>query len=328
MKNPLISVIMPIYNAESTVSRAVDSILQQTFSDFELILVNDGSTDSSLEICRTYEANNRNIKVIDQLNGGVSSARNAGMAIACGDWITFCDSDDFVDPVWLENFARDGVDDYSLIVQSLKIHRIFKCENGEMEKWSESFDTVRIDRGIYFADHVIGLLRKKYIFGFVYLKLYKTEIIRRNNIHFHSGVTFREDELFNIEYISMISGQKVLFTGTASYNYNYELVDVNKKYILTDYLFKTVQVLREKYPIYNLEARTYAIDRYFELVTDSFRCKYNSKMKLLKDFHVFIKEKSNDSVPTEYRLNKLSQRILKLPGGVYLVYIMLSLIRL
>ncbi len=113
---PLISVIMPVYNAESTLRRAVDSILRQTFTDFELILVNDGSKDSSLSICKEYAQANKNIKVIDKPNGGASSARNAALDVVLGEWITFCDSDDFVDPDWLENFVAGGLDKYSLIL--------------------------------------------------------------------------------------------------------------------------------------------------------------------------------------------------------------------
>ncbi|MBR2871312.1 MAG: glycosyltransferase [Clostridia bacterium] len=94
--NDLISVIVPVYNTEKYLNRCVDSILCQTYSNLELILVNDGSTDNSLDICNQYKAKDNRVKVIDKENGGLSSARNAGLDVATGDYIAFCDSDDYL----------------------------------------------------------------------------------------------------------------------------------------------------------------------------------------------------------------------------------------
>ena len=100
--NELISVVIPIYNRESTLQKCVDSVLAQTYKNIEVILVNDGSTDRSEDICRSYEQIDPRVKVISKENGGLSSARNAGIDKSCGEYIFFIDSDDWIDSDTLE----------------------------------------------------------------------------------------------------------------------------------------------------------------------------------------------------------------------------------
>ena len=106
MSDPKISVIIPVYNAESTLRRCVDSVLAQTFTDFECLLINDGSKDRSGEICDEYAAGDSRIRVFHKENGGVSSARNLGLDNATGEWIAFVDSDDWVGEKYLESFSE------------------------------------------------------------------------------------------------------------------------------------------------------------------------------------------------------------------------------
>ena len=96
--SPLLSVIIPVYNSELYLDRCLQSLLNQTYQNLEIILINDGSTDQSLSMCQSFEKNDSRIKVIDQQNGGVSVARNRGMQEACGKLITFVDSDDWIEP--------------------------------------------------------------------------------------------------------------------------------------------------------------------------------------------------------------------------------------
>ncbi len=106
----LLSIIMPIYNVEKYLPTTLDCVLNQTFRDFELILVNDGSTDSSGEICEQYAKNDNRIKVIHKKNEGVSEARNVGVAAASGDYIGFVDSDDIIEPIMYELMVKAALD--------------------------------------------------------------------------------------------------------------------------------------------------------------------------------------------------------------------------
>ena len=99
---PIVSVIVPVYNSEKHLRRCVDSILAQSFIDFELILVDDGSVDSSGSICDDYAINDNRVSVIHKPNGGISDARNKGLEAAKGKYIMFCDNDDTVEPKWIE----------------------------------------------------------------------------------------------------------------------------------------------------------------------------------------------------------------------------------
>ena len=105
----LISIIVPVYNAERTLHRCVTSLVEQIYPNIEILLVNDGSKDASLEMCRGYERQDSRIRVIDKPNGGVSSARNAGLDVARGEYIMFCDSDDWVSPLWCEHMVRNHI---------------------------------------------------------------------------------------------------------------------------------------------------------------------------------------------------------------------------
>ena len=102
--NPFFSIIVPVFNSVKSLRQCVDSILDQTINDFELVLIDDGSTDGSSELCDYYSTLDKRIKTIHKSNGGVSSARNIGLDIAEGKWITFVDSDDSVGIDWLSCF--------------------------------------------------------------------------------------------------------------------------------------------------------------------------------------------------------------------------------
>lgn len=111
-----ISVIVPVYNTEKYLKRCLDSILSQTFKDYEIILVNDGSNDDSLEICKEYEQKHDNIILIDKENGGLSSARNAAIEIANGEFVSFVDSDDYIAQTMLEELYGVALDNHCDIV--------------------------------------------------------------------------------------------------------------------------------------------------------------------------------------------------------------------
>ena len=96
-----ISVIVPVYNQEKYIGRCIDSVLNQTMTDFELILINDGSKDKSLDILRNYEKKDKRIKIIDQKNMGVAKTRNKGIEIASGEFIVLVDNDDYLDNTYL-----------------------------------------------------------------------------------------------------------------------------------------------------------------------------------------------------------------------------------
>ena len=110
---PKISVIVPVYNTEKYLHRCIDSILAQTFTDFELLLIDDGSKDNSGAICDEYAAKDSRVRVFHKENGGVSSARNLGLDNVRGEWVTFVDSDDWVEKEYIELFVKN-IDDLGI----------------------------------------------------------------------------------------------------------------------------------------------------------------------------------------------------------------------
>ena len=127
---PEISIIVPVYNVDKYLENCIESILSQTFKDFELILVNDGSTDNSGKICDIYDKKDCRIRVIHKNNAGLSSARNTGLDIACGKYIGFVDSDDSIHPRMYE-ILYDLIKKYDSDISCCnykKIYNIFKCE--------------------------------------------------------------------------------------------------------------------------------------------------------------------------------------------------------
>lgn len=200
-----ISVIVPIYNSENSLNRCVDSILSQSYADFELILVDDGSTDSSGFICDSYVQIDERVRVFHKENGGVSSARNVGINNARGKWITFCDSDDYVANNWLEAFFNisGGV---NLAVQSFDFADC--CSSGFKGGVADFIET--------FHD--------KNIVGYTGNKLFLRQILEKYSIQFDESFTFHEDEVFAYQYLQYID--KIVFTPQCAYHYNRPAFDV------------------------------------------------------------------------------------------------------
>lgn len=182
------SIIVPIYNRENTLKRCVDSILNQTISDFELILINDGSKDNSRKICDEYKKKDSRVVVIHQENGGVSRARNAGLEIAKGKYIVFVDSDDYVDDTYLEQLDAGDADFVSVGYTRVSCKKKFKREH------NNKYYSLK-DKGIIF--NLLNEEKLTYICG----KKFKTEIIKNNNIKLIEGLNLGEDTCFVCEYL-------------------------------------------------------------------------------------------------------------------------------
>lgn len=172
MHSPEISVIVPVYNVEKYLRRCIDSILAQTYTDFEILLVDDGSTDGSLAICNDYASRDCRVRVFHQANGGASSARNLGMEKVSGKWLTFCDADDYVYPNWLENYDFQHAGKHHLIQQGA-------CSDKPTFIYKGNHDTRCGFDYIGNPEEYLIRLTESMIIGYVWMKAFRTDIIKK-----------------------------------------------------------------------------------------------------------------------------------------------------
>lgn len=205
----MISVIVPVYNAEKYLDRCIQSVLDQTYSDLELILVNDGSKDSSLGICQRFEASDSRIRVVDKTNGGVSSARNAGIERARGRYITFLDSDDYYSPDFLSVFDTERI--YADFYSQGCISE-YPDRKAEIRAHSLT-DTPDI------SAFMATMLESSLICS-PWAKLYLREIIDQHDLRFDENISYAEDRLFNVAYLNHCKSFYV--TENAGYHYTHD----------------------------------------------------------------------------------------------------------
>lgn len=190
----MISVIVPVYNSQDYLDRCVRSILNQSYRDFELLLVNDGSTDSSGIMCDKYAEEDSRVSVIHKLNGGVSSARNAGLDKATGEYITFVDSDDYVSETMLFDLHSCCADSHDMVAGSLKMI----SETGETDF---CMDDSQSDAASLFEAYLSEKFPRICLNG-PCVKLFRKDITDRYHIRFDSNMSLGEDTVFVTEYLS------------------------------------------------------------------------------------------------------------------------------
>jgi len=196
--NPKVSIIVPIYNAEKYLNRCIDSILNQEYEDFELLLMDDGSKDSSARICDSYKTDSR-VRVIHKENSGVSDTRNLALSEAKGEYIQFLDSDDWITPdatkLFVEQAEKNGCD---LVIADF--YRVV----GDRVAQKGDIDTTEPMTPAEFAEGMMGNPADFY-YGVLWNKLFKREIIEKYKIRMNPDISWCEDFMFNLEYIAHCS---------------------------------------------------------------------------------------------------------------------------
>lgn len=182
----MISIIIPAYNAERTIGRCVESVLSQTFQDWEMILVDDGSQDGTLEKCKSFKDNR--IRVVHKDNGGASSARNEGLSYAHGEYISFIDADDYVEHDYLANLYRGA--EFDLSISGFCYGNTPECSSFHIELANRETMGRELSKLIN-ADQLC------YPWG----RLFKRSIIETYHIRFDEAMRFAEDNVFNWEYL-------------------------------------------------------------------------------------------------------------------------------
>lgn len=208
-----VSIIVPVYNVERYLAKCLDSCINQTFDDIEIICVNDGSTDRSLSVLEAYARLDDRIKIIAKENGGLSSARNTGVKVAGGDYILYVDSDDFISQIAVESSYKNAVEnnsdvvlfDYFLDVPNPQFRNVLTI-NAYGDKYVNSpFNIDNIENTVY-----------KYTPIAAWTKLYKREFLEKNNIVFKEGVYY-EDVPYWAEVL--IKANRITYLNQPLYSY-------------------------------------------------------------------------------------------------------------
>lgn len=209
-----VSIIIPVYNVERYLARCIDSCINQTYNNVEIICVNDGSTDGSLNILEHYKILDSRIQIINKENGGLSSARNAGVAASVGDYILFVDSDDFISCDSVEHLVRNAERNSSDVVifdyfyahvdrSMRKILTIIEWNDKRYE--NKSFNLSNVDKSAYLLIPVAA-----------WCKFYRAEFLKENNITFFEGVIF-EDVDYNAKVLS--KAERITYVNEPLYHY-------------------------------------------------------------------------------------------------------------
>ena len=217
---PLISVVIPVYNKEDKLKKCIDSVLKQSYSRFEIIIVNDGSTDNSRAVIDLISKNDSRIKAFHTSNKGVSSARNIGIDNATGEYICFIDSDDWIDENYLESLLGLSIkQNVDILIISAKVEVNEKIQINHF--FSESGFIEKERAILQLFDASIGNETGNYIdAGVPWGKLYKLNFIRKNNLKFNIKLKRNQDNIFNLYAFQYAEG--IYYERVPLYNYNYD----------------------------------------------------------------------------------------------------------
>ena len=186
-----VSIIVPVYNTAQYLSACLDSILAQTFDDFELLLVDDGSTDDSPAICDGYKAKDDRVRVFHRGNGGVSAARNLGVEQAKGDWICYVDSDDEVKPDYLKVMVEAICSERCLVMGNLSDDRMSGNLREDITLHGQEMVRYLLETGALFLSGPVA-------------KLFRRELLIENAIRFPEGIHYGEDMVYLFNYLNVI----------------------------------------------------------------------------------------------------------------------------
>ena len=278
----LVSIIVPVYNVEKYLKECIDSIVHQTYKNTEIILVDDGSKDSSGIICDNFQKENTNIKVYHKNNSGVSDTRNFGIKKATGKFITFIDSDDVIDNNFIEKMVNKSNDcdlvccNYSFWYKDKKIDNQFN-NVGIMDRESIKKE----------------LFKKNSIKGYSCNKLFKTSIIKDNNIEFSSEIKICEDLLFCFKYCQYINQAFIIednlyyyrMRKTSASNYN------NEKDLTVFKAFSKMYELDNKVYEYGKSLYAYIFFKYRKMISRDSNVKKLSLVKTLIDKDIYFNYK-------------------------------------
>lgn len=305
------SFIVPVYNTSKYLKKCLDSLVKQTFKDFEIIIVNDGSTDNSKDIISKYESKHRNIKVINEENQGLSMARNNGVKKASGKYIIFIDSDDYVEKDLLKQIDNEIED-----VDVLRYQVITEDENGENKKTynEEAFDTMK------------GYDAFKYIANYHFVEpawcyVYKTQYYKDNKFNFKKGVYHEDFGLIpyviykarKVKSISYVGYYYITRNGSIMNNSDYKKT-VKKAFDMLEQ-YKTMRLFAK-----NINRRNNLDDYYLSYISNSVIVKARELKKEERKIYVHELKKLNvfDGVLVNTKARKIKKTLMKFNLGLYL----------
>ncbi len=219
MNQPLVSIILPVYNAQNHLARCVESICAQTYRNIEIIILNDGSKDQSLPVCEEFRQKDPRILLVDKANSGVSDTRNLGLKLASGKYVEFVDSDDYLDPDFTERLvaaAEENEADFVIAPYKMVIPAGASKPEQVLDKIQDELGVMSVARppevreygflpaGVYDKDTFALRLMDKpasYFYSVLWNKLYRRDILTGNDIQFVSEMRWAEDLVFNLRYI-------------------------------------------------------------------------------------------------------------------------------
>lgn len=219
MNQPLVSIILPVYNAQNHLARCVGSICAQTYRSIEIIILNDGSKDQSLPVCEEFRQKDPRILLVDKANSGVSDTRNLGLKLASGKYVEFVDSDDYLDPDFTERLvaaAEENEADFVIAPYKMVIPAGASKPEQVLDKIQDELGVMSVARppevreygflpaGVYDKDTFALRLMDKpasYFYSVLWNKLYRRDILTGNDIQFVSEMRWAEDLVFNLRYI-------------------------------------------------------------------------------------------------------------------------------
>lgn len=327
----LISVIIPVYNVEKYLRECLDSVINQTFNDIEIICVNDGSTDASREILEEYKQKDNRIIIIDKVNGGLSSARNAGMAAASGEFIAFIDSDDIVDITMLEKLYKNITSlNTDIAFCAVELYDESKADVAPREKYFslEYFDKSFDYRAFSYKDTLPFICD---VCVTAWNKLYRHSFLKKCNAYFPHGYIFEDGPFF---FSIFFKTKKVSLIRDFLYTYRINrkgsiIAKAGRQVIdiigVVNLMLNSIKEIPEfddiKYDFYKRKAAD-IIYRY-DLLDNKFKFKFSEKVKnecLLFDEEVFDFCYLKNKMPVEYlqmcairnKTGILSQKLRKL----------------